>query len=208
MSAAVFTISRPDLIDAHLLEAAMEGASGVLNIDGHAVIGRIDMADGFGEIAFLVEPGAPRVLRDAVLEADYWLEGVRYRFSTRLCTYLTPSRLRLHRPRRVHCFERRVRARESVGPECFCLIGDATIRIADLSEAGARLRLTPELPPMRAGERIEAWVILTSDAPMPVIIEAVHARRGGEVGVHFEQIRVDDRSRITAYLDQLSRQAA
>ena len=204
MIAPAFTLSRSDLIDAHLLEAAMESASGVLYVDGGTVLGRFDMADGFGEIAFRVDSDAPRLTRKASLEVGYWLDGVRYRFSTHLITDLRSSRLRLRRPRRVHGFERRAHARIAVGSECLCLMGNTPIQVVDLSAAGALIRGSQKPQPLQAGERREARLVLSAGEPIPVIVQVAHTLSSGEVGVRFEQLRATDQARITGYLAQIS----
>lgn len=208
MTATAFTLSRSDLIDAHLLEAAMERASVVLYVDGRTVLGRFDMADGFGEIAFHVDAEAPRITWKASLEVGYWLDGVRYRFSTHLITDLRFSRLRLRRPRRVHGFERRAHARVAVGPECHCLMGSTSIQVVDLSVAGALLHGAPQPQASQAGDRREAWLVLSTGEPIPVIVQIAHTLSSGEVGVRFEQLRATDRARITRYLAQVSGDAS
>ncbi len=171
MSTIVYSLARPDLIDAHLLAAAMQGVSGVLEASGGSLVGRFDFADAFGEISFIIEHWEPWLYDGMALEADYWLDGARYRFEARLRSRGGRGRLRLMRPRRIQGFERRVQPRQRVA-ESFCMMADSSVGIEDLSVDGALIQLHSELPPMRSGEQRQVWLSVPQTTPIPVIIEA------------------------------------
>ena len=166
------------------------------------------MADGFGEIALVTEPGGKRIADGAAVEVEYWCGATRYRFTSCLIRHLSPTRLRLVRPRRVHGFERRARLRHDVGLGYGCLMRGSEVVVQNLSEGGALLRLPAESPPIQMGEHREVWINLPGESPIPVVIEAVHARDTGLVGVWFASIRAVDQARIASHLDSLVQRAA
>ncbi|MFT5684241.1 MAG: hypothetical protein ACI8RZ_005182 [Myxococcota bacterium] len=95
-------LSYPGRIDAHLLNAAMDGATIQLTVGGTKVTGKLDLADGFGQIAFL--PGSPhaRSLEAGTpVEVRYDYKGRVWWFCARLFNRPSRNRWALLRPMRV-----------------------------------------------------------------------------------------------------------
>ena len=95
-------LSYPGRIDAHLLNAAMDGASIHLKVGSASLGGRLDLADDFGQIAFLpnsaqaqsIEAGTP-------VEVSYSYKGKVWWFCARLFNRPSRNRWALLRPMRV-----------------------------------------------------------------------------------------------------------
>lgn len=95
-------LSYPGRIDAHLLNAAMDGAPIQITVGETEVSGRLDLADGFGQIAFL--PSSPQT-RDLAagtpVEVRYSYKGRAWWFCARLFKQPRRNRWALLRPMRV-----------------------------------------------------------------------------------------------------------
>ncbi len=95
-------LSYPGRIDAHLLNAAMDGAPIHLKVGSTSLGGRLDLADDFGQIAFLpnssqlqsIEAGTP-------VEVRYSYKGKVWWFCARLFNRPSRNRWALLRPMRV-----------------------------------------------------------------------------------------------------------
>ncbi len=71
-------------------------------IDGHRwTIGFFDLADGFGEIAFIADGAGALVSIGSTLGVEYYIRDQVFRFQTRVLGRLGAKRLRLERPRRI-----------------------------------------------------------------------------------------------------------
>ena len=100
-------LSSPGRIDAHLLNAAMDGTSIQLTVGSTELGGRLDLADDFGQISVLpgshtpelmhipnIEPGTP-------VEVRYRYKGQVWWFCARLLKRSRRNRWSLLRPMRV-----------------------------------------------------------------------------------------------------------
>ena len=95
-------LSYPGRIDAHLLNAAMDGASIRVIIGETEVDGRLDLADGFGQIAFLPNSPQARDLEAGTpVEVRYAYKGRVWWFCARLFKRTRRNRWALLRPMRV-----------------------------------------------------------------------------------------------------------
>ena len=95
-------LSYPGPIDAHLLNAAMDGASIRVIVGDTEVDGRLDLADGFGQIAFLPSSPQARDLEAGTpVEVRYAYKGRVWWFCARLFKRTRRNRWALLRPMRV-----------------------------------------------------------------------------------------------------------
>jgi hypothetical protein len=95
-------LSYPGRIDAHLLNAAMDGAHIQVTIGGAEVNGRLDLADGFGQISFLPNnPSAQDLAAGTPVEVRYSYKGRAWWFCARLFKRPRRNRWALLRPMRV-----------------------------------------------------------------------------------------------------------
>ena len=95
-------LSYPGRIDAHLLNAAMDGASIRVTVQNTEVAGRLDLADGFGQIAFLPNtPHNPDLEAGTPVEVRYAYKGRVWWFCARLFNRPRRNRWALLRPMRV-----------------------------------------------------------------------------------------------------------
>ena len=95
-------LSYPNRIDAHLLNAAMDGAEISLTINGSQLDGRLDLADGFGQIAFLPNTPLRKQLEAGTpVEVRYSYKGRVWWFCARLFNRPHRNRWALLRPMRV-----------------------------------------------------------------------------------------------------------
>ena len=95
-------LSFPGRIDAHLLNAALDGATIRVVVGNTEVDGRLDLADGFGQIAFL--PNTPQhaeLEAGTPVEVKYSYEGRIWWFCARLFNRPRRNRWALLRPMRV-----------------------------------------------------------------------------------------------------------
>ena len=212
-SAAALDLASPNVIDAHLMYAALDGVAVVLDCAGFRAQGRFDLADGFGEIAFIDQTngrsGRPRMQGDVAVE--YFMDGTSlHRFRTRLVGTTASDRYRLARPRRIHKTERRAVPRFRLsgnidssfdfGPER----GAPPAELADVSNQGARLLVSRTVGLERGGETVAGWLRIGGDISIPVVVEVRHVApydAGRQsVGVRFVEIRPVDQLRLTRHL--------
>ena len=90
----------PDEIDAHLCDAALDGASVVLTLGDEQVPGRFDFADDFGLVSF-VPQGAWQPRPNSEVQASYAHEGRLWAFITRVVDQVGRSRWHLRRPHHI-----------------------------------------------------------------------------------------------------------
>lgn len=95
-------LSYPGRIDAHLLNAAMDGAPIHLKVGSTSLDGRLDLADAFGQIAFLPNsPQAQGLEAGTPVEVRYSYKGRVWWFCARLFNRPSRNRWALLRPMRV-----------------------------------------------------------------------------------------------------------
>lgn len=204
----------PGEIDAHLMLAALDAVPVVLCAGQQRLSGRFDLADGFGEISFIDQRPAPRATAVAHkdITVEYYLDGsCRHAFSTRVIGRSGRDRLRLARPRRIERSERRIVPRFRIAEDsgcCFTFTEPAGARpaeVADLSNAGALLRVPRSVGLTTGGQTASGWMRLGHDSePMPVTVEVRHVSPFDagrvSVGVRFVGIRFADQVRITKHI--------
>lgn len=92
----------PGPIDAHLLNAAMDGAQISLLVNNTRLDGKLDLADGFGQIAFLPNtPLSESLEAGTSVEVKYTYKGRVWWFCARLFDRSRRNRWALLRPMRV-----------------------------------------------------------------------------------------------------------
>ena len=95
-------LSFPGRIDAHLLNAAMDGAQIHLMVGETRVGGRLDLADGFGQITFLPDsPHTDALEAGTPVEVRYSYKGRVWWFCARLFNRPRRNRWALLRPMQI-----------------------------------------------------------------------------------------------------------
>ncbi len=203
----------PNVIDAHLMYAALDGVAVVLDCGPIRAQGRLDMADGFGEIAFIdqsTDLASRGPMRGDVALQYYLGDTVLHRFTSRILGQSSVDRYRLARPLRISKSERRSVPRfRLAGHVHYTFDLDPPFRgppaeIADLSNQGARLLVARSAGLERGGQRASGWVRVDGEAAIPVEIEVRHVAPYDvgrvSVGVRFTEIRQVDRIRLTRHI--------
>ncbi len=90
----------PSEIDAHLSDAALDGAAVVLHHNDDEICGRFDLADGFGLVTFLNHTAwSPRPGTE--VRVSYHYDGRMWQFVTQVVSRCQRGRWHLRRPRMV-----------------------------------------------------------------------------------------------------------
>lgn len=214
-------LANPTEIDAHLMYAALDSVAVLLRWKGQRVQGRFDLADGFGELAFIDQrsgDGPSPPLSGQVAVEYYFGASAIFRFETRVIAASSEHRYRLARPLRIARSERRSVPRfRLMGRVDYTFAfegahGPVMGELADLSNQGARLLVARSAGLDRGGQRIDGWLGFGAQAKVPVTVEVRHVAPYDvgrvSVGVRFVEIRALDRARLTRHLVGLTPDAA
>lgn len=205
---------RPDEIDAHLMFTALDNVPVVLSAGSMRVPGRLDLADDFGEIAFIDQRQSPEQHVQTGLRpvevAYYNQAGVHHRFTTVVKDKSAPDRLRLQRPMRIERSERRIVPRFPVlGTEGYGFAVTGTddqpvSAVADLSNQGLRLLMWRRSGVPLSGAVLTGWLQLPEETPLPISVEvryvAPYDAGRVSVGARLLEIRRDDHTVLTRHV--------
>ncbi len=204
----------PEAIDAHLTEAALEGAVVRLRHAGGSFGGRFGVHPSLGPLVFVLSRDqlarVPSLVPGDPVRAEYEIEGEDYRFDTLVLRIDGPNRLTLARPARIERPEARLLPRVLVDPEWGWRFrfeeGPAEAEIVELSAASARLRYPPGLVTLEPGEDRAGFILAPRREPLPVNLAVHEVGRGpGLVVARGNLWTPDTRTRLR--LVQLNREA-
>jgi len=194
-------------IEAHLMHAAIDGLSAVMQLGPLHLMGRLDIPDGVGEVVFVLDRvGAVmgQNVSGVSVRLEYWYGDTSNRFVSQVLTR-EGDRVRLVRPAAVDRSDRRMVPRYSVvGAEGFrFLVGSeeeaSSVPLVDLSNTGLAFRCPQEME-MEPGMEVMAWVGLPGEEVVPVLLEIRNRRPVGEellIGARMRNLLREHRKAIT-----------
>jgi hypothetical protein len=194
-------------IDAHLMHAAMDGLSAVMQLGPSHLMGRLEIPEDMGDVVFVLDRASSIVdpeVQGLLVRVEYWHGDTSNRFESQVVEREGP-RVRLVRPEVVDRSDRRLVPRFAVdGAEGFrFLVGEAaearSLPLVDLSNTGLAFRCPLELE-LEPGMELVAWLGLPDHDVVPIRLEIRNSRPLGTeilVGARMIDLRRVDRKAIT-----------